>query len=139
MNLSLPPGGIVLGIGADLIEVERVRKVMERHPQRFLDRVYTAGEQAYCMQMKNPYPHLAARFAAKEAVSKAFTTGIGAELGWRSIEVIKGVREEPLIRLDEKGKLLLDEVGGHDVFITLSHTENYGHAVALLIRHVAKS
>src|SRR5690606_20134432 len=106
MNIQLPPGGVVIGVGTDIIEVERIKSACERHGDRFLKRVYTEGERAYCMQMKNPYPHLAARFAAKEAVSKAFTTGIGEELAWTSIEVIKGTREEPLVRLDEKGLLL---------------------------------
>jgi len=109
-------------------------RVYERQRERFLERVFTERERAYCLQMRNPIPHLAARFAAKEAVSKAFTTGIGAELGWKSIEVIKGSRDQPLIQLDEKGQALLRAVGGTEILITLSHTENYGHAVALVVR-----
>jgi holo-[acyl-carrier protein] synthase len=85
------------------------------------------------MQMKNPVPHLAARFAAKEAVSKCFTTGIGSALGWKSIEVLKGEREEPLIQLDEKGNELLKELGGSEVLVSLSHTENYGLAFAVIV------
>ncbi len=134
MKIVLPEGGQVIGLGADLIECSRVARVFERQEARFLQRVFTEQERAYCLQMRNPIPHLAARFAAKEAVSKAFTTGIGAELGWKSIEVIKGEREQPLIRLDEKGQELLRQVGGRDVLITLSHTENYGHAVALIVK-----
>jgi holo-[acyl-carrier protein] synthase len=134
MQITLPPGGTVIGLGTDLIECARVAKVLERQGDRFLDRVYTPAERAYCMQMKNPAPHLAARFAAKEAVSKAFTTGIGAELGWRSIEVRKGDRGEPIVHLDEKGLALLHLLGGTAVLLSLAHTAVYGHAVALLLK-----
>lgn len=133
MSIVLPEGGIVRGVGTDLIECERIAKVFERQKDRFLKRVYTEGEQAYCMKMKNPIPHLAARFAAKEAVSKCFTTGIGESLGWKSIEVIKGEREEPIIRLDEKGQALLEQLGCKDVLVSLAHTEIYGTAYAVIV------
>jgi holo-[acyl-carrier protein] synthase len=130
---SLPPGGLLVGLGADLIEVERVRGVLERQGPRFLERVFTEEERAYCSGMAHPHKHYAARFAAKEAVSKCFTTGIGAELGWRSVSVYHGARHEPLIRLDEKGQALLAQVGATDVLVTLSHTETHAMAVAVLL------
>ena len=133
-GFSLPPGGVLIGIGADLIEVERVRGVLERQGPRFLDRVFTDEERTYCSGMAHPHKHYAARFAAKEAVSKCFTTGIGAELGWRSVSVYHGSRNEPLIRLDEKGQALLAQVGATHVMITLSHTETHAMAVAALVR-----
>jgi holo-[acyl-carrier protein] synthase len=71
--------------------------------------------------------------SAKEAVSKCFTTGIGDALGWKSVEVIKGERQEPYIRLDDRGLALLNQIGATDVLISLSHTENYGLAVAVLV------
>lgn len=134
MDIRLPEGGIVIGVGTDIVEVERIRKVYERHPARFLTRVFTEQERAYCLAKRNPLPHLAARFAAKEAISKTFTTGIGKELGWTSMEVVKGEREQPLVRLDAQGLVLLEAVGGHDVLLSLSHTEFYAQAVALLVR-----
>jgi holo-[acyl-carrier protein] synthase len=134
MNLSLPPGGVVLGLGTDVIEVERIRKVLERQGERFLDRVFTGEEREYCLGMKYPHKHLAARFAAKEAVSKCFTTGIGAELGWKSVSVYHGERKEPLIRLDEKGEALLKHVGGSRVLISLSHTDTVAVAVAVILK-----
>lgn len=134
MNLSLPPGGILVGLGADLIEVERVRGVLERQGERFLQRVFTDEERAYCGAMAQPHKHYAARFAAKEAVSKCFTTGIGAELGWRSVSVYHGQRHEPLVRLDEKGQALLAQVGATHVLLTLSHTETHAMAVAAIVR-----
>jgi holo-[acyl-carrier protein] synthase len=136
MNIELPPGGILLGLGSDIIDVERIRGVLERQGDRFLERVFTDEERTYCFSMKYPHTHLAARFAAKEAVSKAFTTGIGAELGWKSISVYHGSRHEPLVRLDEKGLMLLRHVGGTNVLLTLSHTETAAMAVAAVVRAV---
>jgi holo-[acyl-carrier protein] synthase len=133
MNLSLPPGGPLLGLGADLVEVERIRRAVERHGPRFLDRILTVEEKAYCLGLRAPYKHIAARFAAKEAVAKAFTTGIGAELGWKSISVHHGSRHEPLVRLDERGDALLARVGATGVLLTLSHTETHALAVAALV------
>jgi holo-[acyl-carrier protein] synthase len=132
--LQLPPGGILIGLGADLIEVERIRGVIERHGERFLDRILTDEEKAYCSGMGAPHKHIAARFAAKEAVSKCFTTGIGHELGWKSVSVYHGPRHEPLVRLDEKGAALLAHVGATHVLLTLSHTESHAMAVAALVR-----
>lgn len=134
MNFQLPPGGILIGLGADIVDVERIRGVLERQGERFLNRVFTDEERAYCFGMKHPHTHLSARFAAKEAVSKAFTTGIGAELGWKSISVYHGERKEPLVRLDEKGLALLAQVGATNVLLTLSHTETAAMAVAALIK-----
>jgi holo-[acyl-carrier protein] synthase len=134
MNLSLPPGGVLVGLGCDLIEVQRIREVLERHGDRFLDRVFTDEERAYCFSMAHPHKHLAARWAAKEAVSKCFTTGIGAELGWKSASVYHGARQEPLVRLDEKGLALLRQVGASHVFVSLSHTDVSAMAVAALVR-----
>ena len=131
---SLPPGGILIGLGADLIDVDRIRGVLERQGDRFLNRVFTEEERAYCFAMKHPHKHLAARFAAKEAVSKAFTTGIGAELGWKSISVYHGERKEPRVRLDEKGLALLAQVGATNVLLTLSHTDSAAMAVAALVK-----
>lgn len=134
--ISLPPGGLLLGLGADLIDVERIRGVLDRQGDRFLNRVFTDEERAYCFGMKFPHKHLAARFAAKEAVSKAFTTGIGAELGWKSVSVYHGERHEPLVRLDEKGQALLRQVGGTSVLLTLSHTDTAAMAVAAVVKTV---
>ncbi|RME67474.1 MAG: holo-[acyl-carrier-protein] synthase [Verrucomicrobia bacterium] len=127
-------GGFVIGLGADIVEVDRIRGVLERQGERFLDRVFTAEERAYCSGMKHPHKHYAARFAAKEAVAKAFTTGIGAELGWKSVSIYHGARHEPLVRLDEKGEALLRRIGGTRVMVTLSHTETNAMAVALILR-----
>lgn len=134
MDITLPPGGILIGLGTDLIEVERIRGVIERQGERFLHRVFTDEERAYCGGMKHPHKHYAARFAAKEAVSKCFSTGIGAEFGWRSVSVYHGPRHQPLVRLDAQGEALLYRVGATHVHLSLSHTETVALAVAALVR-----
>ena len=134
--ISLSPGGLLIGLGSDLIDVARIAGVLERQGDRFLDRVFTDEERTYCFGMKYPHKHLAARFAAKEAVSKAFTTGIGSELGWKSISVHHGERHEPLVRLDEKGAALLAHVGGTNILLTLSHTDTAAIAVAAIVKAV---
>jgi holo-[acyl-carrier protein] synthase len=133
-NFHLPPGGILLGLGTDLIEVERIARAIERQGDRFIQRIFTEEERAYCFGRPHPHPHLAARFAAKEAVSKCFTTGIGAALGWKSVSIYHGERQEPLVRLDEKGQALLQRLGATRVLVTLSHTQSCALAVAALVR-----
>jgi len=134
VNLVLPKGGYLVGLGTDIVDVERIRRVYERQGDRFLQRVYTEEELDYCLKMKHPHKHLAVRFAAKEAISKAFTTGIGAEFGWKSASIYKGERDEPLVRLDEKGEALLKKVGATHIWISLTHTETLAQAVAALLR-----
>ncbi|HTL68316.1 MAG TPA: holo-ACP synthase [Lacunisphaera sp.] len=135
MSIVLPPGGILIGLGCDLIETERIHGVLKRHGDRFLQRIFTAEEQAYCNSVKHPHKHYAARWAAKEAVSKAFTTGIGEHLDWTSISVYHGTRKEPLVRLDAKAAALLQQVGATHVWLSLSHIDSHAMAVAALVRH----
>lgn len=134
MAFELPTGGNVIGVGLDIADIARIQKSIERHGERFLNRIYTEGEQAYCREFKNPYPGYTARFAAKEAVSKAFSTGIGEHLGWKSMEIIKGERNQPLLKLDTQGAALLKDIGGTDVLISLSHTSELATAIAVIVR-----
>lgn len=135
MSISLPPGGILIGLGCDIIETERIRAVLRKHGDRFLKRVFTDEERAYCDSLKYPHKHYAARWAAKEAVSKCFTTGIGEHLGWTSISVYHGARHEPLVRLDAQAQALLTSVGATHVMLSLSHIDTHAMAVAALVRH----
>jgi holo-[acyl-carrier protein] synthase len=130
----LPAGAVLLGIGCDVIEVERVRRAIERHGERFLLRVFTDEERAYCAGLASPFRHYAARFAAKEAISKAFTTGIGEAFGWRSAGVRHGERHEPLVELDQQGRALLEAWGGTDILLSLSHGDTVAMAVAAIVR-----
>jgi holo-[acyl-carrier protein] synthase len=121
----------VLGIGVDLVENARIQHSLDRFGERFLKRVFTAGEIEYSQSMKYPARHLAARFAAKEAVSKAFGTGIGKAMGWKDIDVRRKPSGEPFVILEGGAKNLADERGVSAVWITLSHTEN--HAMAMIV------
>jgi holo-[acyl-carrier protein] synthase len=123
---------VILGTGIDIIEVERVESAFERFGDRFLNRILLPSELAYCMLHKKPGPFLAARFAGKEAVSKAFGTGIGAHLSWHDIEICRKESGEPYVVLHDKGKTLLDARGGRIVHLSLSHTEKHATAMAIL-------
>jgi holo-[acyl-carrier protein] synthase len=123
---------MILGTGIDIIEVERIVASLEQFGERFVNRVLVAGEIAYCQSHKNPAPFLAARFAAKEAVSKAFGTGIGAQLGWRDIEIRRKETGEPFAVLHGKGKELFAARGAKHLHISLSHTQLYAAATAIL-------
>src|SRR5437588_9617044 len=87
----------VIGIGVDLVECARIEHSLDRFGEKFLRRVFTDGEIEYSMSMKFPARHLAARFAGKEAVSKAFGTGIGKAMGWRNIDIRKKKSGEPFL------------------------------------------
>ena len=123
---------MILGIGIDIIEVERIKASHERFGERFLDRILHPNEISYCLSHKAPAPFLAVRFAAKEAISKAFGTGIGAELGWRDMEIGRKDTGEPFVILHEAGQKLLQARGARAVLISLSHTQTYATAVAIL-------
>ena len=121
----------VVGIGVDLVECARIERSLERFGQKFLHRVFTDGEIAYSTSMKFPARHLAARFAAKEAVSKAFGTGIGKAMGWKDIDVRKKPSGEPFLVFSGGAEKLAKERGVSNALITLSHSDQ--HAVATIV------
>lgn len=123
---------MILGVGIDLIEVARIRTAAERFGDRFLKRILRPEEIAYCQQHRDPAPFLAARFAAKEAVSKAFGTGIGTALGWQDIEIGRRESGEPFVVLHGSGLKLFQERRATQLRISLSHTEQHATAVAVL-------
>ena len=123
---------MILGTGIDIIEVARITSSYEKFGERFVNRILVAGEIAYCLGHRRPGPFLAARFAAKEAVSKAFGTGIGAQLGWQDIEIRRKESGEPFVVLHGKGTELFAARGARQLHISLTHTENYAAATAIL-------
>jgi holo-[acyl-carrier protein] synthase len=116
-----------LHTGVDLIEVERVRMAIERHGDRFLKRIYT---QAELDQLNGNLPSLAARFAGKEAVAKALSTGIG-DVSWLEIEILRGPSHEPVLNLFGAAKDLAQKRGISNWSISLSHT--HVHALAFVV------
>lgn len=128
----------IVGTGIDIIENERMTHMLEKWGGKFKDRVFLASEQEYCESKAFPASHYAARFAVKEAVSKAFGTGIGEHLGWLDVEVQKNsLTGAPAVCLSPKGKALMEGVNADDVLISLSHTHNYAVAQALLVQEDA--
>lgn len=124
---------VVLGHGIDLVECQRIAESLKNFGERFLDRIYLPSERIYAAGHVNSLPHYAARFAAKEAVSKAFGTGIGEEIGWKDIEVLRHLNGQPSIQLLGNGATLFKKKKGLRILISLTHTEHYAMASVLLI------
>ena len=123
----------VIGIGIDLVETARFKQSLERWDRRFINRMFLAGEQAYCDATAQPWMHYAARFAVKEAVAKAFATGIGSRLSWLDIEVVRdAVTGAPSVALSPQGQALADDIGVRKVLISISHTHQHAIAQAVL-------
>lgn len=123
---------MILGTGIDLIEVSRIEDAFARFGERFLKRILREEEIAYCLRLARPGPHLAVRFAAKEAVSKSFGTGIGTELGWHDIEIRRRESGEPFVVLHNGGLALLERRKGRALHVSLTHTPTMAGAVAIL-------
>lgn len=123
---------MILGVGTDIIEVARIEASHRKFGERFLKRILRPNEIEYCLSYKSPGPFLAARFAAKEAISKAFGMGIGSKLGWQDMEVGRKESGEPFVILHGDGEKLLRERGARAVLISLSHTQQHATAVAIL-------
>src|SRR6266542_5656111 len=125
---------MILGTGIDIIEVARIQAAYEKFGERFLQRILKPAEIAYCLGHKRPAPFLAARFAAKEAISKAFGTGIGKQLTWQDMEIARKTSGEPYVLLHGRGAELLQQCGGTRIHVSLSHTQVHATAVAILER-----
>ena len=123
----------LIGIGIDVVEVDRIADALERHGDAFRDRIFTESERAYCSSQKRPALHYAARFAAKEAVAKAFGTGIGKDLGWLDMEIIRRPSGEPALELSGTGKVYADANGIAEVKISLTHARDYAAANAVAL------
>jgi len=118
-----------LATGVDLVEIERLKEIVERHGERFLQRVFTQQELE---EVGGNIASLAGRFAAKEAVSKALGTGIGP-VSWREIEILRGVQREPVLRLYGSAAILAEQRELKQWSISLSHTGSYAIAVAVAV------
>ena len=128
----------VIGTGVDLVECARIQRSIDRFGDRFLQRVFTDGEIKYSMSMKFPARHLAARFAGKEAVAKAFGTGIGKAMGWRDIDIQKKASGEPFLVFSGPAQELAAKHGITSALITLSHTEHHALAAVVLEGTIAQ-
>ena len=121
----------LFGIGIDVVEVERIGSSLSQFGDSFEEKIFTEGEIDYCRRQKRPEVHFAARFAAKEAVSKTFGTGIGKDVGWRDIEVTRSDSGEPGITLHGAAKAFADRHGIAVLKISLTHAQHYAAANAV--------
>lgn len=120
--------------GIDLVENARIATAIERAGEAFLRRTFTAEEIRYCQEHRNPIPHFAARFAAKEAVAKAFTTGIGAAAAFREIEVVHQPGGAPAIQLHGTAAATAAAQGMTGLHLSLTHTDDYAAAMVIMQR-----
>ncbi|MCP4632986.1 MAG: holo-[acyl-carrier-protein] synthase [candidate division Zixibacteria bacterium] len=121
---------MITAIGIDLIEIDRIKDVIDKWGDRFLHRVFTPWEINYCMEKTFPEYSFAARFAVKEAVMKAIGSGLAHGLRWTSIEVVNNAEGKPFVRLGERAR---DLVGSGKILISMTHTHNYAAAQAVLV------
>jgi holo-[acyl-carrier protein] synthase len=119
---------MVKGIGVDIIEIDRIRRSIERLGDRFLDKVYTPGEVLYCNGKAHRFQHYAARFAAKEALSKALSTGWAGEFRWKDVEVMNEPSGQPRFTLHGA---LCERLAGVSIMLSLSHSDS--HVVAMVL------
>nr|MBI3612433.1 holo-ACP synthase [Nitrospirota bacterium] len=124
----------IVGIGLDLVKIERIRALADRWQERFLERLYTEAERRYCFDRASPYASLAARFAAKEAVLKAIGTGWSAGISWQDIQVLNDDRGKPAAQVRGRAGALLEEAGVTDIHISLSHDTDYAIAQVVLTK-----
>lgn len=123
----------VRGVGVDLVKIPRMRAVISRWDDRFLRRVFTEAEIAYCRGRRDPVPHFAARFAAKEAGMKALGTGLRLGVKWRELEVRRERGQAPTLELHGRTRELSRARGGRRMLLALSHDGDYALAHALLV------
>lgn len=128
--LNRSPG--VIGIGLDLVEVSRIRDLLERHGERFKARTFTAGEIAYCDRCADPAMHYAARFAAKEAAAKALGTGFAEGVSWQNIEVLRADNGSPSLALHGGALDLAKTKGITQMLVSLTHVKEMAAAQVVL-------
>lgn len=124
---------MIRGIGIDLVQIPRMREVVARWEERFLHRVFTDHELAYCRSRRDPVQHLAARFAAKEAGLKALGTGLSMGVHWRELEVRRERGEPPTMVLSGRCRVLCEARGGRRMLLSLTHDGDYACAEAILV------
>lgn len=123
---------MIVGSGIDLTEISRIQHSVERFGERFLNKVYTAGEQAYCLRKRKSAESLAARFAAKEAAAKALGTGISQGVTWQEIEVVREPSGRPSLAFHGRARELASRLGVTNAALSLTHTADLAMASVVL-------
>ena len=124
--------GMILGLGTDVIEIARVQASLDRYGERFLARVFSTDEVAYCLRKKNSAESFAARFAAKEAGAKALGTGISRGVSWREIEVRRLPGQRPTLHWSGRARELFEAMGGSRSSLSVTHSREVAMAVVVI-------
>ncbi len=123
---------MIVGIGTDLISVERLRRAMERGGGAFCRHVFTDVEQASAAKLQDAGTHWAGRWAAKEALSKALGTGVGEHCSWLEMEVVNDALGKPEMRLTGKTRETFERIGGERILLSISHEQKYACAFVVI-------
>ena len=123
----------IIGIGTDIIECERIGRMLTQHGERFTEHVFTDEEVQYCSRRKIAEQHFSGRWAAKEAVLKALGTGWIAGIAWRDVEVVVQPSGKPTIRLHRGAAEKAVELGIAEVLVSISHCKSYATATAIAL------
>jgi len=124
----------IAGVGVDMVENDRMRSAIQRWGPTLLSRLFTPAEISYCEKQAAPWRHYAGRFALKEAVAKAFGTGIGANIRWKDIEVFRKPGGAPGVRLHANARLHAGRHRVREVLVSVAHTHRYALAQAIILR-----
>jgi holo-[acyl-carrier protein] synthase len=125
---------MIIGTGVDIVEISRIKNAAKKWKKSFLKKIFTDKELRYSNEKTSSYQHLAARFAAKEAMVKALGSGLTSRMEWRDIEIWNETSGKPNVRLDGEVKRISDSMGVKDVIISMSHTRTYAIANVILVK-----
>jgi holo-[acyl-carrier protein] synthase len=123
---------VILGVGVDIVEIEKLRLAMVRRGERLRNRAFTSAEIEYCEERANKFQHYSARFAAKEAMFKAIGSGWRDGVGWQDVEVKNQMNGKPLLLLKGRTLELANLLGVKNCWVTLSHTDQFAVAQVIL-------
>lgn len=115
---------MIVGLGLDVAEIDRIEAAIKRHGASFIERIYTQAEAAYCQRYTSPFERYAGRFAAKEAAMKALGTGWSRGVRWRDIEVVREATGKPTLRLEGASRSIADGLGVKHIVLTITHSGN---------------
>ncbi len=123
---------MILGIGIDLTEVPRFEQALQRHGERFINRLFTPAEIAYCQSKARAVEHFAARFSAKEAALKALGTGKSGGIRWRDVEITRAPGKPPQVQFHGKAQKRFEALGAKRAIVTLTHTSHSAMAQVII-------
>ena len=122
----------IIGIGIDLVEIERIKSAILKHGKNFTERIFTEKEIEYCEKYDNKWARFAAKFSAKEAVGKAFGTGLGKDIAFKDIEIVNEKNGKPRVNLSDNCRKRFDNAENIDIHISISHSREFATAMVVV-------